>query len=103
MKKEQAVKVVVNESPEYVLRLFIAGATPNSVRAVNNIRVLCETHLQGRYALQIIDVYQDAALAQEEQIIALPLLIKKSPLPERKLIGDLSQTEKVINALGLSL
>ena len=95
--------MVVNESPEYVLRLFIAGATPNSVRAVNNIRVLCETHLQGRYALQIIDVYQDAALAQEEQIIALPLLIKKSPLPERKLIGDLSQTEKVINALGLSL
>lgn len=103
MKKEQAVKVAVDKGPEYVLRLFIAGATPNSVRAVNNIRVLCETHLQGRYTLQIIDVYQDTALAQEEQIIALPLLIKKSPLPVRKLIGDLSQTKKVINALGLTL
>ena len=95
--------MAVDKGPEYVLRLFIAGATPNSVRAVNNIRVLCETHLQGRYTLQIIDVYQDTALAQEEQIIALPLLIKKSPLPVRKLIGDLSQTEKVINALGLTL
>ena len=103
MKKEHGVKGRFIKSPEYVLRLFITGATPNSVRAVNNIRAICETHLQGRYSLQIIDVYQDAALAQEEQIIALPLLIKKFPLPERKLIGDLSQTEKVTTALGLTL
>ena len=81
--------------------MFITGASPNSVRAVNNIRSICETYLQGRYSLQIIDVYQEAALAQQEQIIALPLLVKKSPLPERKMIGDLSQTEKVLKSLGL--
>jgi circadian clock protein KaiB len=83
--------------------LFITGATPNSLRAVSNIRNICDAHLKGRYSLQIIDVYQDAALAQQEQLIALPLLIKKLPLPERKLIGDLSQTEKVIIALGLNV
>ena len=89
--------------PEYELRLFITGVTPNSVRAINNIRNICESYLKGRYELQIIDVYQDTALAQQEQIIALPLLIKKSPLPERKLIGDLSETEKVLNALGVNV
>lgn len=101
MKKEQAVNEKWNEAPEYVLRLFVTGATPNSVRAMNNIRDICETHLAGKYSLQIIDVYQDAALAQQEQIIALPMLVKKWPLPERKMIGDLSQTEKVLMALGL--
>ena len=100
MKKKQAVAAPHSE-PKYDLRLFITGATPNSLRAVTNIRSICETHLQGRYSLQIIDVYQDAGLAQKEQLIALPLLIKKFPLPVRKLIGDLSQTEKVIKALGL--
>jgi circadian clock protein KaiB len=100
MKKEQAVKPT-SEAPEYVLCLFITGATPNSMRAVNNIRTICEKHLGGRYSLQIIDVYQEVELAQKEQLIALPLLIKKFPLPERKLIGDLSQTEKVMAALGL--
>lgn len=99
--KEQAATGIVNENAEYVFRLFITGASPNSVRAINNLRELCETRLQGRYALQIIDVYQQAALAKEEQIIALPLLIKKYPLPERRLIGDLSETEKVLRGLGL--
>lgn len=103
MKKEQAVEEASDQASEFVLRLFVTGATPNSVRAVNNIRAICDEHLQGRYSLQIIDVYQDAALAQEEQIIALPLLVKKFPLPERKLIGDLSQTKKVTDALGLTM
>ena len=105
MKEKQATKQAARKdaTPEYVLRLFITGASPNSVRAVNNIRSICETYLHGRYSLQIIDVYQQAALAQEEQIIALPLLVKKLPLPERKLIGDLSETEKVLKSLGLSV
>lgn len=103
MKKEQAITEEVDKNPEYILRLFITGATPNSLRAVINIRAICESYLQGRYSLQIVDVYQEAALAQKEQLIALPLLVKKSPLPERKLIGDLSQTEKVMAALGLPL
>lgn len=106
MKKKGAVIETETNSkslPEYELRLFITGVTPNSVRAINNIRRICESYLKGRYELQIIDVYQDTALAQQEQIVALPLLIKKFPLPERKLIGDLSETEKVLNALGVNV
>ena len=91
----------MNKNPEYVLRLFITGASPNSVRAVNNIRSICETYLNGKYSLQIVDVYQQAAIAKEEQIVALPFLIKKLPLPERKFIGDLSDTEKILKGLGI--
>lgn len=105
MKKQQGVAANKSKDPskdpQYDLRLFITGATPNSLRAVTNIRTICEAYLRGRYSLKIIDVYQDAALAQHEQLIALPLLIKKLPLPERKLIGDLSETEKVIKVLGI--
>ena len=86
---------------EYVLSLFITGATPNSIRAVTNIKEICEDHLKGRYSLEIIDVYQQGALAAKEQLIALPLLIKKQPLPERRMIGDLSDTQKVLKGLGL--
>lgn len=86
-----------------VLRLFITGATPNSLRAVSNLREICETHLAGKYTLEIIDVYQQPAIAQQEQLIALPLLIKKFPLPERRLIGDLSNKQKVLNALMLNV
>jgi circadian clock protein KaiB len=85
----------------FVLRLFITGTSPNSVRAIKNVRDICEEHLKGRYSLEIIDVYQQAALAKEEQIIALPLLIKKAPGPERRLIGDMSETTKVLRGLGL--
>jgi circadian clock protein KaiB len=92
-----------NKEAEYVLRLFITGATPNSVRAITNIKQICEEHLEGRHSLEIIDVYQQVAIAEEEQLIALPLLIKKSPLPERRLIGDLSDTEKVLKGLGLKI
>ena len=101
MKKQHAVAADKSNHPKYDLRLFITGVTPNSLRAVTNIRNICEAYLRGRYSLKIIDVYQDVALAQQEQLIALPLLIKKLPLPERKLIGDLSETEKVIKALGI--
>ena len=84
---------------EYVLRLFITGATPNSVRALTNIKEICENHLKGRYSLEIIDVYQQVEIAEKEQIIALPLLIKKMPLPERRLIGDMSDIQKVLKGL----
>ena len=86
---------------KYVLQLYITGATPNSVRAVTNIKQICEEHLKGAYKLEIIDVYQQQGLAEKEQLIALPLLIRKQPLPERRLIGDLSNTEKVLKGLGL--
>ncbi len=104
-KKEGQVKKTPETEKEpgngYVLRLFVTGATPNSTRAVTNIRQICETHLKGNYSLEIIDVYQQNKLAEQEQLIALPLLIKKFPLPERRLIGDMSDTQKVLKGLGL--
>lgn len=86
---------------EFVLRLFITGATPNSVRAVANIREICNKHLAGRYSLEVIDVYQQREMARREQLVALPLLQKIRPLPERRLIGDLSDSGKVLQGLGL--
>ena len=87
---------------DYILRLFITGATPNSVRALSNIREICENHLKGRYTLEIIDVYQQADIAEKEQLIALPLLIRKNPLPEKRLIGDMSDVEKVLKGLEIN-
>jgi len=87
---------------EYILRLFVTGASPNSSRAITNLKEICETHLKGNYKLEIVDVYQQPLIAENEQIIALPLLIKKSPSPERRLIGDMSDIEKVLRGLNLS-
>jgi circadian clock protein KaiB len=86
---------------EYVLRLFISGASPNSVKAIDNLTRICEAHIRNNYSLEVIDVYQQADLAEKEQIIALPMLIKKFPLPLRKLLGDMSDTEKVLRGLGV--
>lgn len=91
-----------NKKPlEYVLRLFITGASPNSLRAITNLREICETHIPNNYSLEIIDIYQQTEMAETEQLVALPLLIKKYPLPERRLIGDMSDTEKVLKGLGI--
>ena len=92
-----------NPEAAYDLRLFVSGASPNSVRAINNLLEICETHIQGKYNLEIIDVYQQKNLAEKEQIVALPMLIKKLPLPLRKLLGDMSDKEKVLEGLGLAL
>jgi circadian clock protein KaiB len=89
------------DKKEFVFHLFITGASPNSIRAINNMKHLCEQHMPGRYELQIIDVYQQPAIAQQEQIIALPLMIRKHPLPERRLIGDMSETTKILKTLGI--
>ena len=88
---------------QYVLRLFITGASINSRRAVVNVKEICEKYLKDNYSLEIIDVYQQKALAEKEQIIALPLLIKSHPLPTRRLIGDMSDTQKVLKGLGISI
>ena len=83
-----------NKPSEYDLKLFVSGASPNSVRAINNIQRILECHVSGKYSLQIVDVYQEKSVAQEEQIVALPLLIRRFPLPERRLIGDMSNEQK---------
>ena len=84
-----------------MLRLYVVGMTPKSTRAITNIKAICEEYLRGRYDLEVIDVYQQPRLAQGEQILAVPALVKKLPLPLRTLVGDLSNTERVL--LGLDL
>lgn len=90
------------DSGKFILRLFVTGATPNSTRAVSNTKRICETVLKDNYELEIIDIYQQPLLAEKEQIIAAPLLIKKFPLPQKRLIGDMSDTAKVLKGLGLA-
>lgn len=85
----------------YVLRLYVAGMTPRSTKAIQNIRQICEEHLEGRYDLQVIDIYQDPVLAEGEQIIAAPTLVKKLPLPLRRFIGDMSNTERILVGMDL--
>jgi circadian clock protein KaiB len=88
-------------SAKYVLRLYVAGTTPASVRAVANVKRLCELYLEGRYELEVIDLYQQPILAKGEQIIAAPTLIKKLPLPLRRVIGDMSDAERVLVGIDL--
>ena len=87
--------------PEYVLRLFVSGFTPRSQRAIDNLTSICERYLAGRYRIEVVDLYQSPGLAQDEQIIAVPTLVKVRPLPPRRVIGDLSQVEKVLHGLDI--
>lgn len=84
---------------KYVMRLYVTGATPRSTRAITNLRRLCDEHLPGRYELEVIDIYQQPALAVEGQIIAAPTLVKSLPLPLRKFIGDMSDTKTILASL----
>ena len=88
-------------SPEYLLHLCITGATPNSTRAVRNIKNICEQYLKGRYELLIVDVYQQPELAQREDLIGVPTLVKRRPGLVRRLVGDLSDHDRVLKALGI--
>ncbi len=85
----------------YVLRLYVTGMTPRSITAVANIRSLCEEHLQGCYDLEVVDIYQDPGAGREEQLVAAPTLIRKLPLPLRRLVGDLSDRQRVLVGLDL--
>jgi len=97
----EAAAAAAHANARYVLRLYVTGTTPHSTRAIVNIRKICEEHLQGRYDLEVVDISQHPTLAEGEQIIAAPTLIKKLPLPLRRFIGDMSQTERIL--LGLDL
>lgn len=85
----------------YTLRLYVTGSTPKSVTAITNIKHICETHLKGRYSLEVVDIYQQPGLAKKEQIIAAPTLIKSMPLPLRKFIGDMSRSDRILIGLDL--
>jgi circadian clock protein KaiB len=97
----EALADAAKTAQRYVLRLYVTGMTSRSTRAVENVRAICEQHLEGRYELEVIDIYQQPSLARGEQIIAAPTLIKKLPLPLRRVIGDMSNTDRVL--LGLDL
>ena len=85
----------------YILKLYVTGMTTRSAHAIENLQTFCEKHLAGRYELQIIDVYQQPELTRTEQIVAIPTLIKKLPLPLRRLIGDMSDEERVLVGLDI--
>jgi circadian clock protein KaiB len=86
---------------KYVLRLYVTGMTPKSTLAIANVQKLCEKYLEGYYELKVVDIYQQPNLAKGEQIIATPTLIKQLPLPLRKLIGDMSDTERFLVGIDL--
>jgi circadian clock protein KaiB len=85
----------------YVLRLYVTGATDRSHRAIANIRGFCERYLKGRYDLKVVDIYQQPSLAQDQQIIAAPTLVKSEPLPKKRLVGDFSDRNRLSTSLGL--
>lgn len=102
--KDVARRVFSSEVPEdeyYVLRLYVAGQAPASTRALANLKEICEQRLKGRYSLEVIDLYQQPERAKVDQIVALPTLIKELPEPLRRIIGDLSDTERVLVGMGL--
>ena len=90
-----------SKGSSYILRLYVTGATPQSLKAITNLKRICEEYLKNRYTLEIIDIYQQPHLAEGDQIVAAPTLIKKLPFPLKKLIGDMSNTQRVL--LGLDL
>ena len=96
----------VTPSPDpdgmYHLRLYVAGQSPKSVRAVENLRRVCDEHLSGRYEIELVDLLENPQLARSDQIIAVPTLVRKLPEPLRRIIGDLSDTEKVLVGLQLT-
>lgn len=90
------------DAERYRLRLFVTGTTPKSARAIQNIRRLCESKLAGRYELEVIDIYLHPEQATAEQIVVTPTLIKRLPLPNRRMVGDLSDSERVLGGLGFA-
>ncbi|WP_025225545.1 circadian clock KaiB family protein [Fimbriimonas ginsengisoli] len=91
------------EEVMYILKLFVTGTTPRSLKAIANLRAICQEHLLGRYELQVVDLYQQPELARENKLVAAPTLIKSLPNPIRRVIGDMSDTAEVLAGLDISL
>jgi circadian clock protein KaiB len=86
---------------KYILRLYVAGSTPKSSRAIANLKTICETHLKGHYALTVVDLYEDRERAMDDQVMVAPTLVRLAPLPVRRMIGDLSKTERILALLDI--
>lgn len=101
MPDEVTPSLPVIEAEKYVLRLYVAGSTPQSSRAIKNIKKICDAALRDRYLLTVVDLYAEPHRAHDDQILVAPTLIRQFPLPERRLVGDLSNTGHVLAALDL--
>ena len=99
--KASALLKAAGRTPRYVFRLYVSGTTPRSTRAIRSMRKICEEQLAGQYDLEVVDIYQEPARAREDQIIAAPTLIKSLPLPLRRFIGDISESERLLIGIGL--
>jgi circadian clock protein KaiB len=88
---------------KFLLRLYVTGTTPRSAKSIENLKRFCEKHLKDQYEIEVIDIYQQPGLAAENQIIAAPTLIKRLPLPLRRLVGDFSNQERVLSGLDLKI
>jgi circadian clock protein KaiB len=99
--KNEIPGIVTGSGERYILKLYVTGMTSRSAHAIENLQTFCGKHLAGRYELQVIDVYQQPELTRTEQIVAIPTLIKKLPLPLRRLIGDMSDEERVLVGLDI--
>jgi circadian clock protein KaiB len=102
MAKPKLKKAMATRRDDYVLRLYTSGSTPRSARAIGNLHKICEDRLKGRYHLDIIDLYQQPELAQSDDVIAIPTLVKESPAPKQKVIGDMSDEKRVLHGLALT-
>lgn len=100
-KQPSKQKEVTKDSEMWELRLYVAGQTPNSMRAFANLKKICEEHLKGKYTIEVIDLIKNPQLAKGDQILAIPTLVRKLPEPLRKIIGDLSNTERVLVGLDI--
>ena len=98
---EEALKISPLRRAKYILRLYVTGSSARSLKAVSNLKKICEEHLTDEYDLEVIDIYENPSAAREEQIIAAPTLVKQLPEPLRKFVGDLSNTQKIL--LGLDI
>lgn len=91
------------EKDKWILRLYVAGQTPKSIAAFTNLKKICEEQLKGKYTIEVIDLLENPQLSRDDQILAVPTLVRKLPVPVRKIIGDLSNTEKVLIGLNIKL
>ena len=98
---EDALKVAALRRAKYILRLYVIGSSPRSLKAIYNLKKICEEHFPNDYDLEVIDIYENPSAAREEQIIAAPTLVKRLPSPLRKFVGDLSNTQKILVGLDI--
>ena len=101
MNQQHGETPVESKDQYYILQLFVAGTTPNSLRAIQIVRLICEEQLPGRHKLEVIDVYQHTGHLAAGQVVVAPTLMRQSPLPVRRLIGDLTNRNRVLEGLGI--